>query len=77
MIAHMNEPRIDTYTTAAGDIAEGFYVADTFAATMRDALIGGPFETAELAEKDRRERNIADDCEVIRVARHCDQCGDR
>lgn len=46
-----------------------FYVMDTFAHTAQDAYVSGPFGTRAAAEQDRRERNIADDCQVCEAPR--------
>lgn len=50
---------------ARAEIPAGFYVADRFKRTFAEAAIGGPFNSWAEAEKDRRERNIADDCDVV------------
>lgn len=50
-------------------LATGFYVADSFAASRDEALIAGPFTDRASADEDRRERNIADDCFIVRVTR--------
>lgn len=42
-----------------------WYVVDRFAKTADP--VSGPFDTREEAEQDRRELNIADDCEVLRA----------
>jgi len=45
-----------------------FYVMDRFGRTPREALVSGPFLTAGDADRDRRSRNIAADCDVCREA---------
>lgn len=65
----------DTYETDS--VAPGFYVADRFATTFLRAIgaarLDGTRQDAEgftnayAAEADRRQRNIADDLDVIRV----------
>lgn len=54
-------------TEAPADFPAGFYVADGFGSTFREAIIAGPFDTFEAADSDRRERNIAEDCEVVEI----------
>lgn len=51
-------------------VAEQWYVMDRLAPTMAKAYVAGPFATRAECEADRRERNIADDCECWR-----DECG--
>lgn len=41
-----------------------WYVMDRFATSAQRAYMSGPFGTAREAEIDRRELNIADDCDV-------------
>ncbi len=43
-----------------------FYVVDGMASDAASFLVSGPFDTAEEAEKDRRQVNIADDCLVAK-----------
>lgn len=47
--------------------ANGFYVADSFATNLSEALHGGPFDTPEAAEQERRQINIADDCFILQI----------
>jgi hypothetical protein len=47
------------------EIVPGFYVMDRFATSVRSAMIAGPFSGPISADSDRRERNIAGDCEVF------------
>ncbi len=43
----------------------GFYVVDPYG--HENAIVAGPFATRASANKDRQERNIADDCMVQEV----------
>lgn len=44
-----------------------FYVMDRFASSAQAAYVSGPFDTRAAADADRREYNIADDCDVFEV----------
>jgi hypothetical protein len=52
--------------TIRAGFAPGYYVMDRFGRTPHEARVSGPHATYEAAEQDRRERNIADDCDVCR-----------
>ena len=46
-----------------------FYVVDGMASNANDFMVSGPFDSAEAAERDRQEINIADDCLVAQFVR--------
>lgn len=54
-------------TIRTRQLSPGYYVVDSFAATLDASVIAGPFMTHDMADADRQQRNIADDCVVLRV----------
>lgn len=45
---------------------DGYYVTDALALSVQKAYVSGPFDSAEIAEKDRIEWNCSEDCQVVK-----------
>jgi hypothetical protein len=58
---------MDLSTYPLADWPTGFYVLDSYAATIAAAYIAGPFDTPGEASADALERNIAGD---LLIGRH-------
>jgi len=51
-------------------VTNDWYVMDEYGRTAADAYVSGPHPTRRAAREDRAERNIAEDCSVLRLPRH-------
>lgn len=56
--------KVDTFEMNA---LPGYYVADAFAATLRESIVAGPFASPAIAAADRARVNIAEDCNIVRI----------